>query len=116
VHYGWVQFYGIDIDPVCVQMCRLNCELYGLNAWGWFQQQLGPQPHERVTAVLTATEAQLARLPEPARSTYQTYQAAHQAGDGDTVTALGQHINEVRGWMAGHHPQQQPRLPAGGDR
>jgi len=115
IHYGWVQFYGMDIDPVCVQMSRLNCQLYGLNGWGWFQRQLGPSPHERVTEVLTATQAQLTRLPEPARSTYLTYQAAHQAGDSATVTALGQHINEVRTWMAGHSPQQQPLLAAGGE-
>jgi hypothetical protein len=27
---GYVQSSGIDIDPLCVEMCRLNLRLYGL--------------------------------------------------------------------------------------
>jgi len=27
---GLVQFYGVDIDPLCVEMCRLNMRLYGI--------------------------------------------------------------------------------------
>jgi methylase of polypeptide subunit release factors len=27
---GLVQFYGVDIDPLCVEMCRLNMQLYGI--------------------------------------------------------------------------------------
>ena len=28
---GYIQYYGIDIDPLCVEMCRLNMRLYGLD-------------------------------------------------------------------------------------
>lgn len=28
---GLVQFYGLDIDPQCVQMCRINLKLYGID-------------------------------------------------------------------------------------
>jgi hypothetical protein len=34
---GLVQFYGVDIDPLCVEMCRLNMRLYGIEPlalWG----------------------------------------------------------------------------------
>jgi hypothetical protein len=34
VQLGLVQFYGADIDPVCVQMARINMTLYGLNGTG----------------------------------------------------------------------------------
>ena len=31
--YQVVQFYGMDIDPICVTMCRINMMLYGLNGY-----------------------------------------------------------------------------------
>ena len=31
VQLGLVQFYGMDIDPTCARMARVNAELYGLN-------------------------------------------------------------------------------------
>jgi hypothetical protein len=34
VHLNLVQFSGQDIDPVCVQMARINLMLYGLNGYG----------------------------------------------------------------------------------
>jgi hypothetical protein len=30
VDIGYVQYAGVDIDPLCVEMCRLNLRLYGL--------------------------------------------------------------------------------------
>ena len=30
IDLGMIQFYGIDIDPICVEMARLNMRLYGL--------------------------------------------------------------------------------------
>jgi len=27
---GYLQYFGLDIDPLCVEMCRLNLRLYGL--------------------------------------------------------------------------------------
>jgi hypothetical protein len=34
VHYGFVQFYGMDLDEICVKMAKINCLLYGLNGCG----------------------------------------------------------------------------------
>lgn len=31
---GFFAFHGVDLDPVCVDMARLNCKLFGLNGWG----------------------------------------------------------------------------------
>lgn len=31
---GLVQLFGIDVDDMCVQMCRVNLKLYGLNGHG----------------------------------------------------------------------------------
>ena len=33
VQMGLVQFYGMDIDATCVQMCKINMMLYGLNGY-----------------------------------------------------------------------------------
>ena len=33
VELGLVQYYGQDIDPVCVRMARINAMLYGLNGY-----------------------------------------------------------------------------------
>lgn len=30
VDFGLVEFYGVDINPLCVDMCRLNFRLYGI--------------------------------------------------------------------------------------
>ena len=30
IDLGMVQFYGVDIDPICVEMARLNMRLYGI--------------------------------------------------------------------------------------
>jgi type I restriction-modification system DNA methylase subunit len=33
IDMGLVQFYGIDIDPTCVQMCKINLMLHGMNSY-----------------------------------------------------------------------------------
>jgi hypothetical protein len=33
VHLGYVVFQGIDIDPCCVRLAKINCYLYGLNGY-----------------------------------------------------------------------------------
>jgi methylase of polypeptide subunit release factors len=49
---GYVQYSGMDIDPLCVEMCRLNLRLYGvvplriepvtLEALGRLKEQVRP--------------------------------------------------------------------------
>lgn len=33
VKLNLVRFYGQDIDPICVRMAKINCQLYGLNGY-----------------------------------------------------------------------------------
>lgn len=39
IRMGLVQFSGQDIDRTCVQMCRINFMLYGLNSYGMRLQE-----------------------------------------------------------------------------
>lgn len=34
IDLGMIQFYGVDIDPICVEMARLNMRLYGITPLG----------------------------------------------------------------------------------
>jgi len=54
---GLVEFYGVDISPLCVEMCQLNMRLYGL-------QSSGVQPAD---LLLLAHRA----LPEPYPTLYE---------------------------------------------
>lgn len=58
IDLGLVQFYGVDISPLCVEMCRLNMRLYGL-------QPLGIQPADLLSLV------ELQALPEPYPELYE---------------------------------------------
>lgn len=62
VQMGLVQFYGMDIDPTCVRMARINCKLYGLNGIG-------------VKNALLATQVELNAIPQPYAEIYQQAQA-----------------------------------------
>ena len=41
IRRGLVEFWGNDIDPICVKMARLNMALYGLNRWGRMWRDAG---------------------------------------------------------------------------
>ena len=48
VQLGLVQFFGADIDPMCVQMARINIVLYGLNGTGLrYVQALAQASHPK---------------------------------------------------------------------
>ena len=68
VELGLVQFYGVDIDPTCVQMARLNVRLYGLNG-------------SAIQDALALSDSDLSRLPQPYAATYRTAREAAQNGD-----------------------------------
>ena len=86
IRLGLVQFYGQDLDPDCVQMCRLNCMLYGLNGWG-------------VKVVFEATADELDACPEPTRSFYQTIKAEYEKGNYNLVDTMKTHATQVRNGM-----------------
>ncbi len=76
VQLGLVQFFGADIDPVCVQMARINVVLYGLNGTGlrYFQALAQARPEmmarleaakEHAQAVDSLTAGPPASLPPP---------------------------------------------------
>jgi hypothetical protein len=73
---GLIQFYGMDIDPTCVQMTRINTMLYGLNGWSYVMEKQGRPAVQvpvrgEIVEVERAPEGVIARLPEPVRSAYQ---------------------------------------------
>lgn len=59
LQYGFVLFTGCDIDETCVLMARINSLLYGLH---------GSRPKH----VLELTPRELAQIPEPHKSAYET--------------------------------------------
>ena len=97
VHYGWVQWFGMDIDPTCVTLARLNFRLYGLNGWGW---QHSMAQNGWLKCALSAAETELAALPEPAQSTYRALRDAHQAGDEAAARAIREQVEAGRAEMA----------------
>ncbi len=56
VRLGLVQFFGADIDPVCVQMARINVLLYGLNGTGLRYFQALAEANPELTARLEAAK------------------------------------------------------------
>ncbi len=68
VQLGLVQFYGADIDMMCVKMARLNCMLYGMNGYG-LKCVMDMTP-EQITAQVPPSLAPLyieAKTAEPVR-------------------------------------------------
>lgn len=61
---GLVQFYGMDLDPICVSMCRLNIALYGLNGAGFrlHQAALGLLRKVPKTVTINRPAAKLASV------------------------------------------------------
>ena len=82
---GCVQFYGMDIDPTCVQMARINFNLYGLSAG-----------QVTVQNALTAPDAYMARYPEPYQSVYRALRDAQGRGDQATLRAITADIEAAR--------------------
>jgi hypothetical protein len=73
---GLVQYYGIDIDPICVQMCRINVMLYGLNGWSYrlerkHESSVRITSGEKIWEAGKAPEAVIEALPEPAHTLYR---------------------------------------------
>jgi type I restriction-modification system DNA methylase subunit len=77
--WGFVQFYGQDLDYTCVQMARCNMMLYGLNGYG-------------IRCALELSALQLQALPEPQKTAYAEAQAAQAAGDLERVDAIAVEI------------------------
>jgi type I restriction-modification system DNA methylase subunit len=78
-HYtalGLVQYCGVDIDPLCVQMTRINTMLYGLNGWSYRmeeqkQKTVSIPAQNGIWEVEKAPEAVIEAMPEPACSIYK---------------------------------------------
>jgi hypothetical protein len=78
VRLGYVVLQGIDNDPECVRMARINCILYNLNGYAL-----------KFAEALQTLKAQpsLAQLPSTPTKTYQQAVAAYQEQQ-PTLTAL----------------------------
>jgi len=71
---GLVQFWGMDIDPLCVAMCELNVKLYGLNGRG--------------VHVFDLEDAMILQLPSPYSEAYLLAKEAKNAGREDITEAI----------------------------
>ena len=79
---GFVEFYGVDIDPLCCKLARLNLRLYGLSAVALPADEL--------------TMEQAVALPWPHGKLYAGLLEAQQADDQGTVTLFRQGIELAR--------------------
>jgi ribosomal protein L11 methylase PrmA len=79
VSMGLVQYYGCDIDPLCVQMARINCKLYGLNG-------------HHLKSALALSPDELAALPQVHASAYAEAQHAQAAGDAEHIEKIARVI------------------------
>jgi hypothetical protein len=82
IDIGFVQFFGIDIDPLVVKTCRLNMRLYGI------------EPVLKGADMLTLAEA--AALPWPHDRLYGGLIEAQQASDQSKVELYKEGINLAR--------------------
>ena len=85
---GLVQFFGIDIDPVAVELARTSLKLYGLNS-------------AYAKPALELSNAELDACPPPYNILYGDALAAHRRGDSARVQALTEEFNRNR---AGSQP------------
>jgi len=81
VQMGLVQYFGCDIDPLCVRMARTNFKLYGLNGYG-------------LRCALELSPNDLAAMPEPYATAYTEAQAAHAAGDTERVEEITAEVRQ----------------------
>lgn len=77
IDYGLVQFYGVDIDPTCVAMARINFMLYGLNCFGL-----------RCALDLSGAEIQAINPSPGYAAAVETAKAAAAEGDLETVRQI----------------------------
>lgn len=82
VRLGCVIFQGVDIDPLCVRMAKINCALYALNGYYLkFAQALHPLsqtapihlPRSHPEAYRQALTAYKDKFPEPAPLPFPTF-------------------------------------------
>lgn len=73
--FGLVRFWGMDIDPTCVKMARINCMIYGLNGF-WLR------------CALDATPEEIAAMPEPYQAGYVEAVEAQSRGDVEKVQEI----------------------------
>jgi len=79
VKLGLVQFYGMDIDPDCVKMCRINMRLYGLNSQ-YLKHSFAQDTDNHLKWALEASDQELAAYGLNSEF-YRLARDAHQNGD-----------------------------------
>jgi len=75
-----VQYYGVDISQTCVNMCRLNLMLHGLNGYG-------------VECALALSNLSMEAIPEPFAEKYKQAIEANASNDLQAVEAIAAEIN-----------------------
>jgi len=80
--FGFVQFYGMDIDLTCVRMAQINCMLYGLNSF-------------HMKCALNLSLGELEKLPEEYSSAYSEAITASRDDDKKTLEkAMTSHFTQ----------------------
>ena len=82
IDLGLVQFYGVDIDRLCVQMCRINVMLYGLNGF-----------HLKCALAMSQAEVEALPVSEPVKSLIEE---ARASGDEDTAREVGARLRSMQ--------------------
>jgi hypothetical protein len=81
---GFVQYFGQDIDELCVDMCRLNLKLYGIT------------PMRITRATVDALEEWLPKVNSKLAERYTEVLTAEASGDTSARGALVEEINAQR--------------------
>lgn len=95
IDIGYIQFYGVDIDPTCVEMAKLNLRLYNI-----------ARPILKAADALTLPEA--AAQPWPYDQLYTGVIEAKQSGDSDAEALFRQGVEMARAQQL----EMWPGLPA----
>ena len=111
LRWGWVQFYGMDIDPLCAQMTRVNIMLRGLNGYGaqlYYAAHLRELKEAGQADMYYATfrnadknlrvdntNALATRLPEPYYTAYAEARIAQAQGDTGSLETLSHNLHEA---------------------
>jgi hypothetical protein len=92
---GLIQFTAIDLDPLCVAMCRVQTAVLGVRVAAHCADALTWEPESALTRA----------TPEPLRSIYARAALAAVSGDTATVTAITQAMTMA--WAGDRAPIEQ---------
>ena len=82
IDYGFVRFYGMDIDLTCARMATINMMLYEINGYS-------------IKCALAMSNSEIQSLPAPYSGHYLKAKVAHEAGDEATVEQIAAEVRQL---------------------